>query len=112
MPRKIKEFVYKNIVCCYGVPHTIVSDNDKQFDYDEFKEFCDNLQIKKVLSSVARPQANGHVEAINKTIKHGLKMKLEDLKGRWADELLEVLWAYRTIARTPTGKIQFSLAYG
>ena len=50
-----RSFVYKNIVYRYGVPHTIVSDNDKQFDYDEFKEFCNNLQIKKVFFSVARP---------------------------------------------------------
>ena len=42
-PSKIKEFVYKNIACHYGLPHTIVSDNGKQFNYDEFKEFCDNL---------------------------------------------------------------------
>ena len=28
------------------------------------------------------------------------------------DELLEVLWAYRTITRTPTKKTLFSLAYG
>ena len=40
---KIKEFVYKNIICQYGVPHTIVSDNGTQFNYDEFKEFCDDL---------------------------------------------------------------------
>ena len=39
-PTKIKEFVYKNIVCRYGVPHTIVSDNGTQFDCDKFKEFC------------------------------------------------------------------------
>ena len=26
-PTKIKEFVYKNIVCWYGLLHTIVSDN-------------------------------------------------------------------------------------
>ena len=26
-PVKIKEFIYKNIVCRYGVPHTIISDN-------------------------------------------------------------------------------------
>ena len=45
-PVKIKQ-------CVYGVPHTIVSNNDKQFDYDEFKEFCDNLHIKKVFPSVA-----------------------------------------------------------
>ena len=42
-PAKIKEFVYKNIVYRYGVPHTIVLDNDKQFDCDEFNEFYDNL---------------------------------------------------------------------
>ena len=81
-PMKIKEFMYKNIIFHYGVPHTIVSNNDKQFDCNEFKEFCDNLQIKKVFSSVAWPQANGQVGAINKMIKHNLKTKLEDLKGR------------------------------
>ena len=52
IPVKIKEFVYKNIVCRYRVPHTIISNNDKQFDCNEFKEFCDNLQIKKLFSLV------------------------------------------------------------
>ena len=28
-PEKIKEFIYKNIFCRYGVPHTIISDNGK-----------------------------------------------------------------------------------
>ena len=56
---KIREFVYKNIVCRYVVPHTIVSDNNTQFDSEELKEFCDDLQIKKVFTSVAQPQANG-----------------------------------------------------
>ena len=51
-PAKIKESAYKNIVFQYGVPHTIVSDNSKQFDCDEFKEFCNNLQIKKVFLSI------------------------------------------------------------
>ena len=103
--------MYKNIIFRYGVPYTIVSDNDKQFDSDEFKEFCNNLQIKKVFSSVAQPQSNRHVKAVNKTIKHNLKIKLEDLKGRWANKLLELLWAYRTSARTITGETPFSLAY-
>ena len=42
-PAKIKEFVYRNIVCRYRVPHTIVSDNETQFNCDEFKEFYDDL---------------------------------------------------------------------
>ena len=62
--------------------------------------------------SVARPQANGQVEVVNKAIKHNLKTKLENLKGRWANDLLKVLWAYRTTARSTTGETPFSLAYG
>ena len=80
-PAKIKEFVYKNIICWYGVPHTIVLGT--QFDCDEFKQFYNDLQIKKVLSLVARTQANGQVKAMNKIIKHNLKTKLKNLKGRW-----------------------------
>ena len=48
---------------------------------------------------------------MNKTIKHNLKMKLKNLKGRWAEDLPEVLWAYKTIARSMTGEMPFSLAY-
>ena len=52
-PMNIKEFVYRNIFCRYGVLHTIILDNGKQFNCNEFKEFCDNLQIKKSFSLVA-----------------------------------------------------------
>ena len=62
--------------------------------------------------SVAQPQANGQVKVMNKTIKHNLKMKLENLKGRWVDDLSEVLWAYKTTARSTTRETPFSLAYG
>ena len=48
---------------------------------------------------------------MNKAIKHNLKMKLENLKERWADDFLEVLWAYKNIARSTTGETPFSLAY-
>ena len=34
------------------------------------------------------------------------------MKGRWAEELLGVLWSYRTTTRTSTVETPFSLAYG
>ena len=49
---------------------------------------------------------------MNKIIKHNLKTKLENLKGRWAGDLQEVLWAYKTTARSTTREKPFSLAYG
>ena len=90
----------------------IVSDNGTQFDSEQFREFCNELGIKKSFSSVSHPQTNGQVEAINKIIKHTLKTKLEEHRAIWADELPQVLWSYRTTTRTSTGETPFSMTYG
>ena len=41
-----------------------------------------------------------------------MKKRLEEAKGRWPEELPNVLWSYRTIAQTSTGHTPFALAYG
>jgi transposase InsO family protein len=91
-------FIWKNIVCRFGIPASIVTDNGKQFDNARLWDMCEQLGISKTFSSPRYPQANGQVEAVNKTIKENLKKKLEERKGVWADELPMVLWAYRTTA--------------
>ncbi|XP_022156271.1 uncharacterized protein LOC111023203 [Momordica charantia] len=63
-------------------------------------------------SSPAHLQSNGQIEAVNKIIKRGLKTRLESLKDRWAEELPEVLWSYRTIPRPSTGETPYDLALG
>ncbi|MGV7343236.1 hypothetical protein PJI17_31555, partial [Mycobacterium kansasii] len=52
------------------------------------------------------------MEAVNKVIKDHLKTKLKKAKGKWAEELPFVLWAYRTTAQSSTGETPFSLSYG
>ena len=42
----------------------------------------------------------------------GLKARLGKAKGQWVEELPNVLWAYRTTARTGNGCTPFSLVYG
>ena len=42
---KVQNFVWKNIVCRFGIPRTIISDNDHQFDSQGFKSFCSSLEI-------------------------------------------------------------------
>ena len=49
---------------------------------------------------------------MNKTIVNGLKKRLEGAKGNWAEELLNVLWAYQTTPRRSTGVTPFSMRYG
>ena len=43
---------------------------------------------------------------------NGLKRRLEGIKGRWAEELPNILWAYRTTPRRFTGETLFSVTYG
>ena len=43
---------------------------------------------------------------------NGLKRRLKGIKGRWAKELPNILWAYRTTPRRFTGETLFSLTYG
>ncbi|KAL5582066.1 hypothetical protein UlMin_014508 [Ulmus minor] len=110
--QNVTAFIWKNIVCRFGVPRELVSDHGTQFENKKLQSICDRLGIKKVFSSPAHPKSNGQVEAVNKTIKQTLKKKLEKSKGAWVDELPLVLWAYRTSFRAATGETPFSLAYG
>ena len=43
---------------------------------------------------------------------NGLKKRLDGTKGKWAEELPNVLWAYRTTPRRSTGETLFLLTYG
>ena len=109
---KIRNFVWRTIICRFGIPRALVLDNGKQFDNAKFRDFCAELGIKNYYSSPAHPQSNGKAEVNIKTLKAALKSKLEDLKGKWVEYLPEVLWAYRTTRKSATQETSFALTFG
>ena len=48
---RIQNFVWKNIICRFGIPLTIISDNGRQFNSPGFRDFCSSLGIKNQFSS-------------------------------------------------------------
>jgi hypothetical protein len=108
----ISSFLWRSVVCWFGIPHAFFTENGKQFDCEPFQRWCSELCIRNYYASVLRPQENGQVEATNKTLVRTLKKKLEKKKGAWIEYVPEVLWSYRTTRRTPTGETPFSLTYG
>ena len=88
---KIQHFVWKNLVCRFGIPRIVISDNGQQFDNRKFRDFCKELGIKNHYSSPSHPQANGQIEVTNWTLLKLIKTRLEGTKGAWPDELLGVL---------------------
>ena len=89
-----------------------MSDNGCQFDNTPFRDFCKQLGIKNYYSLPSHPQENGQAEVANQSLLKIIKTRLEEVKEVWPDELLGVLWAYRTTVRTSTGETPFKLAYG
>ena len=90
--REVKNFIWKNVICRFNVPKEIVTNNGSQFISFEFQDFCREWNIKLNFSTPRYLQSNGQAESSNKTIIATLKKRLEQEKGRWAEELLGILW--------------------
>ncbi|GJZ92526.1 reverse transcriptase domain-containing protein [Tanacetum coccineum] len=81
---QVKKFVWDNIVCIFGLPGEIISDNGKQFRDNPFKI----------------------------VLGEGIKARLEERSKDWLEELPHVLWAHRTMIKSSNGETPFSLTYG
>lgn len=57
--REMKGFKWKNVICRFGIPKEIVTDNGSQFINFEFREFCEMWGIKLSFSNPHYPQVNG-----------------------------------------------------
>ena len=53
---KVQYFLWKNIVCRFGVPKRLVSDNDTLFASQQLGKLCTKLGIKQVFASVEHPR--------------------------------------------------------
>ncbi|XP_056686068.1 uncharacterized protein [Spinacia oleracea] len=81
----VRSFIRKNIMTRFRIPQAIVFDNGPHFETPKLKEWLTD---------------------------HGIKKKLDEAKGRWADDLPNVLWSIRTTAKNSIGETPFLLAYG
>ena len=61
-------FIMNYIICRYGVPSSIITDNGGQFKNKDLKELCNKFRIMQHWSFIYYPQGNGQAEASNKAI--------------------------------------------
>lgn len=79
----------------FGLPKTIVTDNQRTFTSSEFKLFCDNFGIKHILTPSYHPQSNGQVERYVQTTKKSLRKLMETGKNI-NQELCNFLFQFRS----------------
>jgi len=67
--RNVQNFVWKNIVCRFGLPQIIIIDNDRQFTDRGLAKFYEKLNIKHISSSVKHPQTNSQAKSFSTSSK-------------------------------------------
>jgi hypothetical protein len=71
-----QKFFWQNIICRFGVSSELTVDNYKQFDNQDFWEFCNSVGTKAVFASFYHPQSNSAVERANDKIFSTIKKRL------------------------------------
>ena len=86
----------RSLVCRFGVPNRIITDNGSQFTSGAFKSYCGSLGAQICYASVAHPRSNGQAERANAEVLKGLKTRsfnrLKACGKNWIDELPSVLY--------------------
>ncbi|XP_042443938.1 uncharacterized protein LOC122029044 [Zingiber officinale] len=108
----IKKFIWQHIICWFGIPRLLVSNNGRQFTGRHLREWCEGYGIQQAFASLAYPQSNRQDEVANREILQILQVRLDHIRGSWADELPCVLWAIHTTPKEGTGVTPFHLGYG
>ena len=107
----VVRFIKNQIICRYGVPSKIITDNGSNLNNNMVEALCKDFKIAHHNSSPYRPKMNGVVEAANKNIKKIIQKMVVTYKD-WHEMLPFSLHGYRTSIRTSTGATPFSLVYG
>ncbi|RDX91809.1 Pol polyprotein, partial [Mucuna pruriens] len=65
----VAKFIKRDIICRYGLPAHIITDNGTNLNNKMMTELCEQFKIRYHNFTPYRPKMNGAVEAANKNIK-------------------------------------------
>nr|XP_009786020.1 PREDICTED: uncharacterized protein K02A2.6-like [Nicotiana sylvestris] len=75
--KAVVDFVHSNIICHFGIPKTIITNNAANLNNHLMREVCEQFKIMHHNSTTYQPKANGEVEAAIKNIKKILRKMIQ-----------------------------------
>jgi len=107
------KFLEDEIICRYGVPKFVLTDNGGEWAA-EFDVMCRDYAIQHQHTAPQWPQCNGMAERMIKTIKHGITV-LATIPANmdcWDQQLAKVLFGYRCGIQMSTKFSPFMILIG
>lgn len=98
----------------FGLPHTLVTDNDTSFCSEDFNFFCGLNGISHMTSPPYHPASNGQAECYVKIAKRGIKSSLQTSNNLRESRLkvFKYLFDYRNSVHSTTGTSPAQLVFG
>ena len=98
----IANFIWEHIICRFGIPHKIVTDNGTLFINKDVRAMTKHYCVKHLKSSPYYPQGNGQAKATNRMLLRILSKMVFNYGKNWGFHLSNVLWAYQLSPKIAT----------
>jgi len=102
----------ENVICRYGVPEEIITDQGSAFISDLFETLCYQLAVDKVFTTAYHPQGNGINERMHSTLYTILRSLTGKTASTWRKQLPYALYVYRTTVHKAIGMSPHKALYG
>ena len=103
---------YQKVICIYGAPKRLVSDNGAAFVGHIFKDLCSQFEIKQCFSTSYHPQAQGSVERANRSLINLLRNFVSSKQHDWDTFIAPLTFALNTSDNAPLGYSSYMLVFG
>lgn len=103
---------FDEVICRWGCSLSIHRDQGSCYESDIFTELCKMLEVRKTRSSIQRPQGNGQVERINRSLIGMIRAYLCGEQTDWDLHLPCLAAAYRSTPNDSTGMTPNLLMHG
>ena len=109
---KVAEVFIQNVVKLHGVPKTIVSDRDKTFLSQFWRQLFQAMGTTLSMSSAYHPQTDGQTEALNKCLELYLRCFVSEHPKAWVELLPWAQYWYNTSFQCSAALTPFKIVYG
>lgn len=100
------------IICIYGLPEALITDQGANFLSELFKNTCKLLRIKKIQTTSYHPESNGALERSHRVLEEYLRHFISDSQENWDDWVPFATFSYNTTPHSGTQFTPFELLFG
>ena len=108
----VEDAFFQYVVCRFGMPSVIHSDQGREFENKVMQELCLLCGAHKTRTTPYHPESDGLVERFNRTLLMMLAMFADENKDDWDDLLPAVIMAYRSSVHESTCFSPYRLMFG